>query len=379
MGLYISNEDICMIIGIDITPVTRTPTGIGMYTRHLLHELAAMACPDTFYGFGFGMRPLDHASIPFPYRRIPLPSRLMYRIWERVEMPCVDKLMGGLDIFHAVNYVLPPLQQARGIITIHDLGFLQDVDWFSPKIMEPFRRSIRRHAQRADAIIAVSEATRAEVVARLSVAPERVRVVYEAADKAFHPIPPELAAQRVSSALNIKGPYILFVGTVEARKNVTGLLTAFSRIDTGHTLVIAGGYGWRSKEILDHAARLNLTGRVRFTGYIPDRTLLPALYSGADLFVFPSWYEGFGLPVLEAMACGCPVITSDTSSLPEVGGDAAIYVAPADVDGLARQMEILAGDATLRDVMVKKGVARSKQFSWRRCAEDTLACYHRVG
>ena len=93
-----------MIIGIDITPVTRTPTGIGMYTRHLLHELAAMACPDTFYGFGFGMRPLDHASIPFAYRRIPLPSRLMYRIWEHVEMPCADKLLGGLDVFHAVNY-----------------------------------------------------------------------------------------------------------------------------------------------------------------------------------------------------------------------------------------------------------------------------------
>ncbi|HOC68431.1 MAG: N-acetylgalactosamine-N,N'-diacetylbacillosaminyl-diphospho-undecaprenol 4-alpha-N-acetylgalactosaminyltransferase [Candidatus Hydrogenedentes bacterium ADurb.Bin101] len=366
-----------MIIGIDITPVTHTPTGIGMYTRHLIHELAAMACPDIFMGFAAGIRPLDRAHIPFPHRRIPLPSRLLFEIWERTGRPFADRILGGLEVFHAVNYTLPPLKKARGIITIHDLGFLRDPDWFSPKILKPFRRSILRHAQRAETIIAVSEATAADVSEQLGIDRERIRVIYEAADKSFHPIPRDLAAQRVKDALHIEGPYALFVGTVEARKNVTGLLAAFSKAKMPHTLVIAGGYGWRSGEILAFGARLGLAERLRFTGYIPDRTLFPFLYSAADLFVFPSWHEGFGLPVLEAMACGCPVITSGTSSLPEVGGEAALYVEPADVDGLTRKMEAVAGDADLRAVMAGKGLERSRLFSWRQCAEETLACYHR--
>ncbi len=367
-----------MIIGIDITPITCTPTGIGMYTRHLIQELAAVACPDRFMGFAAGIRPLDQPHIPFPYRRIPVPARLMYEVWNRTGRPFADSMMGGLDVFHAVNYVLPPLEKARGIVTIHDLGFLRNQDWFSPKIMKPFKRSIYRHAHRAETVIAVSEATGADVHAFLEVPPERIRIVYEAADKSFYPIPHDLAARRVYETLHIEGPYVLFVGTVEARKNITGLLEAFSRADIRHTLVIAGGYGWRSREVREHAVRLGLNERVRFTGYIPGRSLFPSLYSAADMFVFPSWHEGFGLPVLEAMACGCPVITSDTSSLPEVGGDAAVYVNPGDTDELARKMETLAADENLCAIMAGKGLARSKLFSWRRCAEETLACYHRA-
>ncbi len=365
-----------MKIGIDITPITRTPTGIGMYTRHLLHEFASMASPDTFYGFAAGLRPLDTASLPLPYVRLMIPSRLLFSIWEVAGMPRVDRVLGGLDVFHAVNYALPPLKSAKGILTIHDLGFLRNPDWFSPKIMRPFSRGIHRYAHRANRIIAVSQATKDDIVTMLDIPPEHVQVVQEAADKAFVPVPHGPAARRVADTLGITGPYILFVGNVELRKNVIGLLNAFSRAKIPHLLVVAGPHGWGSNKILDHVTRLNLSERVRFTGYIRDRAVFPSLYSAADAFIFPSWHEGFGLPVLEAMACGCPVITSNSSSLPEIGGDAAVYVAPEDTDGLAEKIEMLVGEEQTRAEMRERGFARARQFSWRRCAEETLACYH---
>jgi len=364
-----------MQIGIDITPLTKTPTGVGLYTRYLLRELVSLESPDRFCGLATGVRTLDEENIPVRHVHLPLPTRMMYQLYHLARRPHADTLLGGVDVFHAVNYVLPPLKRARGVLSIHDLGFLRDAGWFSPKIMRPFARAIRGDAHRADTVIAVSEATAKDVCSFLDVAPEKIRVIHEAADSLFEAVERETASRQVRDALNIMTPYLLFVSTVEARKNVTGLLTAFAKADIPHRLVIAGGAGWRSAEVFETAERLHLSDRVVFTGYLRDRALFPALYSAADAFVFPSWHEGFGLPVLEAMACGCPVITSNLSSLPEVGGDAALYVDPADNEDLTVKMEQVAGDAVLRDAMRSKGLARAGEFSWRKCAEETLECY----
>ena len=367
-----------MIVGIDITPLTKTPTGIGLYTRHLLRELVVLDGPAGFCGLAAGVRPLDKENIPVRYRRVPVPSRLMYQAWARLKRPWADMLLGGLDVFHAVNYVLPPLKHARGVLSIHDLGFLRNPEWFSPKVMKPFARAIREDALRADAVIAVSGATRDDIVSLLGIPHEKIRVIHEAADDTFKPVPRDIAGRQVRDALGVTGPYLLFVSTVEARKNVTGLLTAFSRADLPHQLVVAGGAGWRSAEVFELAEKLGLNDRVVFTGYLRDRSLLPALYSAADAFVFPSWHEGFGLPVLEAMACGTPVLVADTSSLPEAAGDAGRCLPPHDeaawTDALAQAMH----DSAWRAEASERGRARARQFTWARTAVQTVASYRRA-
>lgn len=364
-----------MRIGIDIAPLSRTPTGVGYYVRHLAHELVQLAPPDQFRGFAACARPLDKAAVPFRYTQVPLPSRFMYRVWNLCGHPCVDTLLGGVQLFHATNYVLPPLRRARSVLTIHDLGFLLDADWCNPKAGVEFRRTIQRDAVRADLIVTCSKATRSDVMSLLGISGEKIRVVYNAADAAFVPMDRETARLSVLQSLGIGAPYFLFVSTVEARKNVLGLLSAFAEADVPQKLLIVGAHGWGSKEVLERAAELRLEKRVVFAGYLPDRSLFPALYSAADAFVFPSWYEGFGLAVLEAMACGCPVICSNTSSLPEVGGDAPLYAAPDDIEDWTRKMELVAGDAQLRTLMGEKGLAQKTMFSWKKCAEETLACY----
>lgn len=367
-----------MRIGIEMTPLTYTLTGVGYYVRHLLGELAALVEPGTIAGFIAGTRKLRADDHVVPCMRFPLPPRVLNAFWGRLGMPCVDTLLRGAEVYHAVNYVLPPLKNARGVLSIHDLGFLREPGWSSPKTRAPFERSIRRDALRADAVIACSRATKEDIVSLLGVDADRVEVIYDAADAAFAPVDRAVAARRVREALGVETPYLLFVSTVEARKNVTTLLSAFAHADIPHKLILAGGPGWRSEEAFGLVEQLRLSERVIITGYLRDRSLFPALYSAADAFVFPSWYEGFGLAMLEAMACGCPVIASNTSSLPEVGGDAPVYVDPGDAEGIARAMERVCGDASLRVAMASRGIVRARAFSWRKCAEETLACYGRL-
>lgn len=365
-----------MRIGIEITPLTHTPTGVGYYVRHLLAAL--VESDHSFYGFASGIRHLDADHISIWYMRLPVPTRLLYRTWEMLGHPQVDRLLGGVDVYHAVNYVLPPVSKARRVLSIHDLSFIRFPQWSSPKIVAPFRRSIMRHAHEADAVIACSQATKNDIVSLLHLEPERVHVIYDAADPLFAPASKEEAANRVRKELGIDGPFFLFVGTIEPRKNITTLVEAFARADVPHRLVIAGGRGWNSEEVFACIERKGIRDRVCTTGYIQDRSLFPALYNAATALVFPSWYEGFGLPVLEALACGCPVIASNAASLPEVGGDAVLYADPEDVALFARHIEAVAMDETLRGELRERGRVQAARFSWTTCAKETLACYRSV-
>ena len=364
-----------MRIGIEITPLSGALTGVGYYVRHLLAELLRQPDAPDYRGFASGVNNPQLSGLPLPYRRIPVPTRLLYKCWDIAQRPHVDALLGGVDVFHAVNYVLPPVRSARRVLSIHDLCFLRHPEWASPKIVKPFQRNIKRHANQADKIIACSEATRQNIVSLLEVPPDRVQVIYDAADIIFHPIKRELAQEHVFEALGIDAPYLLFVGTCEPRKNIEGLLTAFAQADLPHRLVIAGGSGWNTHSLAERAVSLNVADRVLFTGYLHERSLFPALYNAADAFVFPSWHEGFGMPVLEAMACGCPVIASDATSLPEVGGTAAHYVAPDDAEALTQAMQEVTSNPELQKDMREQGLQQAKRFSWSKCAEETLACY----
>jgi len=285
----------------------------------------------------------------------------------------------NFDLIHNPGQI-PIFKKFDGIslITIHDLStFL-----FSKE--HPLSRVIinklilKRTIRNCNFIIVDSENTKKDVIKIFKVPEEKIDVVYLGVDEKY-----KILNKKQSLFLSKKytktDKFILYVGTLEPRKNIPNLIRAYCKIKDKlpYKLIITGKKGWKYKPIFDLISELKLEDDVIFTGYIPEEDL-PALYNGASAFVFPSLYEGFGLPPLEAMACGCPVITSNTSSLPEVVGDAGIMVDPNDVDELAKQIERVLTDKKLRDSMIKKGLKQAKKFSWEKCAKETLKVYEKV-
>ncbi|MHB9091344.1 MAG: glycosyltransferase family 4 protein [Chloroflexota bacterium] len=235
--------------------------------------------------------------------------------------------------------------------------------------------------RRARLVLADSENTRNDLVCLLDARPDAVQVLYSGVEKRFAPLDDAAALRAVRDRLDLTRPFILFVGTIERRKNLTRLIRAYGRVRARRRdlpqLVIAGRRGWLYEDVFQAVAELGLDEDVRFLGHVNDADL-PALYNLAELFVYPSLYEGFGLPPLEAMACGTPVVSSNTSSLPEVLGDAAIGVAPTDTDGLAIAIEGLLDDATLRAELRERGLAQAARFTWEAAATQLLEVYRRA-
>lgn len=371
-----------MRIGYDITPLSSARTGVGHYCFSLLKNLLAFEKKHQYLGFASGTRPpiLDELEGALAYRRIPLPTRFMHHVWTSLRVPRVDTFLGVVDVFHATNYFVPPMRRARTVVTVHDLAILVHPEWCSPKIRRFFPKQIARCIREADAVLACSESTKLDAVRLLGVDPTRIAVVYEGIDETLVPMERENAARHVHSRYGVSSPYLLFVGTIEPRKNITGLLRAFSKIrdEMPHKLVLVGGKGWYREDVEAVARELGVGERVSFVGYVSSHAELAAFYSAADLFVFPSLYEGFGLPILEAMACGCPVITADNSSMPEIAADAALCVNANDDMAIAEAVQRVLGDPTLRESLVSRGFERAKEFSWRKCAEATMNVYERL-
>jgi glycosyltransferase involved in cell wall biosynthesis len=283
---------------------------------------------------------------------------------------------------HFVGFPAVLAQRKPTVVTVHDLTFKTRPETRGDLISRFHWEFFGvRGARRADHVITISQNTQRDIQHFLNVPEERISVIYEAAASIFRPVEPESARITARGKYGIEGRYILFVGTLEPIKNLSRLIEAYAlarqRGMTEPSLVVVGQKGWQFADIFARVERLGLQDEIVFTGFVPDEDL-PALYSGADVFVMPSLYEGFGLPVLEAMACGTPVLTSDVSSLPEIASDAAILVNPMDVDALAEALERVCGDDYLRQNMRLAGLARAAQFSWRRCAEETREVYRRV-
>jgi glycosyltransferase involved in cell wall biosynthesis len=282
-----------------------------------------------------------------------------------------------LALVHDPTGVSPlMLTSARRVATIHDVIPLIHPTASTLLDRLIYRRWLPSAARHLDAIITVSEHSRRDIIRLLGVDPTRVHVVPNAVSPSFQPVDRAVAAE-VARRHQIDGPYILYVGSIEARKNLPRLLQAFRRLrswDSRWQLVIVGVPGWKATPVYATVQQLGLGSSVVFTGYVPDAEL-PALYSGADLFVFPSLYEGCGLPVLEAMACGTPVVTSSTSSLPEVAGDAAFLCDPEDEAAIAEAMRAMLDDAGRRQKMADLGRERARGFCWDRSARETLDVY----
>lgn len=328
-----------------------------------------------------GAAPTSQVKAPnFQDRRAPLSERALTILWHRLRLPIpVEWFTGPVDIFHSTDFVLPPIRQARTILTVHDLTFMRLPQCFEAGLRVYLNKVVPRSIERADLVLADSQSTKNDLIELLGVSPDRIEVVYAGVEGRFRPMEGEMALQRVKKRYGLDFPFILTVGTLEPRKNFTGLIEAYALMrDKGRKLVIAGGEGWLYDEIFARVEQLGLEGKVIFPGFVADEDL-PALYNLAELFVFPSLYEGFGLPPLEAMACGTPVITSDRPSLPEVVGEAGFMVEATDSQGLAEAMERVLMDEDLRREMGEKGLKQAEKFTWEAAAEKLLEVYKRLG
>ncbi len=374
-----------MRIGIDYTAAVQQGAGIGRFCRGLIGALAELDRSNQYVVWSGG-RGTAEPVWPANFRRVALPitDRHLAIAWQRLRLPLpVELITGRLDLYHSPDFVLPPVRKAHTLLTVHDLSFMRHPDCSSPALLEYLMDAVPRSVARADLVIADSENTRRDVIELLNVPAERTRVVYAGLEPSFRRVQDQAAVQAVLTRYGITPPYILTVGTLQPRKNLVRLIAAVNllrqRHGLPHRLVIAGGKGWLYEEII--AAAHEAGDAVILAGYVAD-SALPALYSAADLFAFPSLYEGFGIPLLEAMGCGTPVLTSTASSLPEVAGDAALLVEPTDTGAIADGLWRLLSDTALRQTLVQRGHVRVERFTWPAAARELLAAYellHRGG
>ncbi len=291
----------------------------------------------------------------------------------------VELVRHRLDLLHSADFIPPQFGAARSVITVHDLNFIHYPQFLTQDALRYYAGQIGWAVGRADHILADSEQTRQDLLELLNVRPDKVTTVHLAADERFRPLDGPLPALRQHG---LAPNYVLFVGTLEPRKNIPTLLAAYRRLldrqATRAPLVLVGQWGWLASEIPDTIAALDLSSQVRVLDRVTGADELVELYNGAALFVLPSFYEGFGLPALEAMACGTPVVVSDRGSLPEVVQDAGLVVDPEDADAWADAMARVLGDDALRTDLVERGMRRAEGFSWQETARQTLRVYRRV-
>lgn len=375
-----------MRIGLDARLAFYDKTGIGRYTRALLTYLPAVSTDQDHYFLFCDRQPFVNPWSDPRLNIVPIPRKQRI-LWTNFSLPPLLKTK-QIDLYHGVcNFELPVRKVCPYVVTIHDL-----IPLFFPKLVPKkhlilFRILMRWVARIADKIITDSYSSKKDILNRLGVPEEKIQVIYLAHHPDYHPIPDRHKIESILAKHHLNGKYLLFTGVLEPKKNLLRLIEAFHLLktqinpDKDLKLVLVGGRGWGYAGANENLSRLierrELKEEVIFTGYVPDEDL-PYLYNGAELFVFPSLYEGFGLPVLEAMACGIPVVTSKVSSLPEIVGEAGKLVDPYDPRNIAEGISEVLTNQTLRQSMIEKGLQRAHLFSWQRTAAETLAVYRSV-
>ncbi len=375
-----------MRIALDYTAGIRQRAGIGQYARGLVNTMLAQDTLNEYTMITSGRATKEH---PFPAasnvrsRNIFIPDRYLNILWYRWRIPLYANIFTGpADVYHGLDFVLPPLiGKARKIVTVHDLAFLQHPETAFPSLAAYLNKVVPESVALADVVAANSYATRQALIEHYKTPPEKITVIPCGIAPYFRRITDPVLLGATQHKFKLTHPFILSVGTLEPRKNHLGLIKAFyetqQRKGNSAKLVIAGGKGWLYEETLQAIRELKLEDKVRFLGRVSDLELI-TLYSLADVFAFPSFFEGFGIPPLEAMACGAPVITSNSSSLPEVVGDAAIQVDPHDIQALANALSLLFEDEQLRDDLRQKGYTQVKKYAWPSIAHKMLSIYQKL-
>lgn len=368
-----------MRVGIDAHMVGARKTGNETYIVNLLGALRALPGEDRYI-------PLTPHPAALEGPLGPVARAQAIRVWPSpsfLRVPLGMPLAAGwhgLDLLH-MTYFVPPICPVPAVVTVHDLSFEVYPETFSPSDRLLLSWGVPFSVRRAVRIIAVSDFTKRDLVRRYGLPEEKIRVTHEAAAPWFCRVEDELRLQALRRRYDLSQRYILSVGNLQPRKNLRALLEAFrfakAERRIPHRLVIVGKPGWEGAAFFREVKEQGLEGEVAFTGYVPVEDL-PGLYSGTDLFVYPALYEGFGLPPLEAMACGTPVVASNAASLPEVLGDAALLVNPRDTKGLASAMLEVLSDSVLARRLSGLGLARAGKFSWDRTASETVEVYREV-
>jgi len=369
-----------MKVAIDIQSAVTQKAGVGRYTRELIENLAGMMVPDTlaltYFDFKQSAEPVH---IPGAETRAIrwIPGRVAQLAWNTLRFPPCNWFAGKADLYHFPNFIIPPLSHGKAVVTIHDLAFMRYPQFAETRNVHYLNKHIRRTAQRADAIITVSHFSAQEVCTYLNVPSERVFPIHHGIDPRFRRPEPE-ALENTLASIGLDRPYLLTVGTVEPRKNIPHLVRVFETLtDFDGDLVIAGGMGWKVQPILDCIRQSPRAASIKCLGFTDDKTL-PALYAGAELFLLSSFYEGFGFPPVEAMACGTPVVSSTGGSLAEVLGDAAVLLPHYDLDGWTEAIRQVRRDDDYRHALIEKGHRKAASYTWEKTARQTLEVFRQV-
>lgn len=373
-----------MKIGIDITPVIFSGSGIGTYTKQLVRHLLPRAPKDHFVLFASTLRSkkklIEFTETISQFKNFTtkffyLPPLITETIWNKFHIRPIETFIGNVDVFHAWDWQQPPAKTAKLVTTIHDLTTLKFANQHHPKTVAVHKRRLYWVKKEANAIIADSNATKRDIINLLGIDKRKIHTIYLGVGQefvSFQKQPQTIKNKeiiKIKRKYNISGDYILSVGTREPRKNLNRAIEAFISLKNPHiTLVIAGRYGW-GRKIQSQIKAQN--SRVKVLGFVEQQNL-PALYAGAKAFVYPSLYEGFGLPVVEAMSIGCPVITSNKGSLMEVSGQAAMTVDPKKTNSIAAGIKTVLENP---NTFIKNGIDQAKQFCWQQTAKQTLQAY----
>ncbi|MFH1970114.1 MAG: glycosyltransferase family 1 protein [Verrucomicrobiota bacterium] len=365
---------------LDIQPAVAQRAGVGRYTRALVEHLGASRGADRlrlFYfdfrrhGLAFATPGLDQQAIRW------CPGRLVQKSWKTMQWPPFDWLAGRADVYHFPNFIIPPLNSGRTVVTVHDVSFLRYPAMAEAKNLAYLKARIADTVRRADAVITDSRFSAGEIIELLRADPAKVFSIPLGAADHVRPPDPE-AVVRLRRERGLTRPYLLTVGTLEPRKNTAFLASVFEAMTAfDGDLVIAGMRGWKYEPILERLRASPRARAIRYLEYVGDNEL-PALYAGAELFLFPSLYEGFGFPPLEAMLCGVPVLASTAGSLPEVLGNGARLIAEFDAERWAGEALRLLADITVRHKMIEKGRDWAQRYTWRETARQTWAIYRKV-
>ncbi len=368
-----------MQIAINTLGPSKLKAGIGRYVSNLVNDLAKIDDKNKYFIFVNEDNFEWFANITnsnFKIIKLSNYSKIKFMrvLWEQFILPlyCVTK---KIDLLHSPGFTLPFIKTCKQAVTIHDMTFFNypEHHTFLKRIYFPMM--IKHAAKRADLIFADSENTKQDIIKILKVKPDEIQTVHLGVEDIFFEKRNEKETKRILSKYNINKKYLLFVGTIEPRKNIATLISAFAKLPREDLdLVICGKLGWMYDEIFSLIKKEGISEQVKLLGFVPDEDL-PSLYANSEVFVYPSFYEGFGLPVIEAMASGCPVITSNLSSTKEIAGESAMLIDPNDQEELIQAIKNLLANDKMRQNLIKKGRLRAKEFTTLATAEKTLRAY----